>query len=153
MKFATQSLVAALACSYLALCAQAQDSGVKVSIMVHDDGSKTVTKIDPEKHTQEESTFSLNEKLQKRIVFTIDENKVALSGLVFTPTGKPVRKMVYKYDALNRLSEEQDFTPDDKYIGKFVYEYNAKGKLVKIRGYDASGTEVNGSAGRPDKKH
>jgi hypothetical protein len=153
MKSAIRSLSILLACWGPALCAQAQDTGVKVSIMVHDDGSRTTTTIDPEKHTQEEATFSMQEKLLKRIVFTIDDNKLALSGIVYAANGKPVRKMVYKYDPLNRLTEEQDFTAADQYIGKFVYEYNAKGKVSKIRGYDATGAEVNASPGRPDKKH
>ena len=142
MKSSIRTLLTTLLFCCLALRAPAQDPGIKVSILVHDDGSKTVTKTDPESHTCEEQTLTEKDKLLKRVVFTVDENNRAISGVIFTPAGKPVRKIVYKYDGKNRVSEEQDFTPADVYLGKFVYEYNDNGKLVKVRAYDAAGNDV-----------
>ncbi|MEI8341272.1 MAG: hypothetical protein WCH43_07015 [Verrucomicrobiota bacterium] len=152
MKTATRTLLTALACVSLAWSAQAQDSGIKISIMIHDDGSKTVTKLDPDAHTSEASTFNTNEKLEKRIVFNLDENNRTTSGVLYNAAGKPLKKFTYKYDTDRKLQEEQDFTPDDKFTGKFVYEYNLKGVLMKIRAFDANGKELAPLPGRPIPK-
>ena len=152
MKLVIRFLAFLLACHCIALTVRAQDSGVKVSVVMHDDGSKTVSKVDPDNHTSESATYGTNEKLQNRTVFTLDEKNRAVSGVSYTASGKPVKKFTYKYDESDRLSEEQDFTVDDKYIGKFVYEYSVKGKLTRIRAYDAAGNEVSATRGTPDRK-
>lgn len=121
--------------------------------MIHEDGSKTVTKNDPEQHTSEEITYSLQEKVLKRIIFSLDENNVAQSALVYNAKDKPERKLVFKYDPLSRLSEEQDFSIDGRLLLRFVYEYGKSGKVNKIRVFDANGVEQTPNSMSPAGQH
>ena len=134
------------------LCAaqESSDNAVHAVTVLHQDGSKTVTITDPEKHTSEASTYDGRYKLTERIVYALDENDRPATGVVYTPESRPLYKSVYKRDALNRISEEDDFKMDDQPIGRFVYEYGADGKLHRIRAYDSQGNEVHASAGHRD---
>lgn len=131
-----------LVCTFFACGAFAQELAVKVSIITHEDGSRTVTKTEPEQHTSEQTTFSIDNKQLGRILFLLNENDQAVSGTVFDAKNKPTRKMVYQYDTMNRISEEQNYSPKDQFLGKFVYEYDLNGKLSKIRSFDADGKEI-----------
>ena len=134
------------------LCAAQGDSdnAIHAVTVLHQDGTKTVTITDPEKHTSEASTYDGRDKLTEKIVYALDENNQPATGVVYTPENRPLYKSVYKRDAMNRLSEEDDFKMDDQPIGRFVYEYGADGKLHRIRAYDGQGNEVHNSAGRRD---
>jgi len=131
----------------------AQDLTVKVSIVTHEDGSRTVTKTDPAAHTSEQTTLTMQDKLLKRTVYELDENNLPVSGVIYQPNGQPTRKIVYRYDPLNRISEEQDYSMSDKFLGKFVYEYNKNGNISRVRSYDASGNELNPSGKKSNKQH
>lgn len=129
---------------FLASAVQAQDSGggIKVTSIMHEDGTKTVTTIDSDQHTSESVTYGPRDKVRQRIVYVLNENDVAESGTVYSPTGQIVFKAVYKRDGLNRVTEEIDSTPDGVMLRRFVYEYGANGKVSRIRAYDAAGNEM-----------
>ena len=153
MKTIFYAVLIGLASSGLAGSAFAQDLAVKVSIVTHDDGSRTETKMDPTTHTSEQKILTIHDKLLKRVVYDLDENNQPVNGVIYGPNGQPQRKIVYRYDALNRLSEEQDYSMTDKFLGKFVYEYGKAGNISNIRSYDASGTELNPSGKKSTRQH
>ena len=141
-----QTLLALVALGCISCGAIAQETGIKVTTLLHDDGSKTVTRLDIDQHTSEEVTTNAADKVLKRIVFNLDANNLPQSGVLYAPNGKVVRKIVYKYDALNRVNEEADYTPNDQLLGRFVYEYSASGRVSKIHTFDAAGNEVGATA-------
>ena len=149
MKNRLNTILMTIGCTLFAWSSFAQDGGVKVSIITHADGSKTVTKTDPEQHTSEQTTLTEKDKQISRILFKLNGNEQALNGIAYDSKDKPTRKIAYLYDPQNRLSEEQDYSPNDQFLGKFVYEYNQVGKLSRIRAYDANGKEIPGSGVKP----
>jgi len=145
-------MIIAVACCCLAWNVHAQeDVGVKVSIVIHEDGTKTVTKLDPEQHSSEETTYGMKERVLKRVVYALDENNLAQSAVVFNSKGAPERKLVFKYDPLSRLAEEQDYNLQDELLLRFVYEYGKSGKLLRIRAYDANGKEQTSATSAPQR--
>src|SRR5437016_5447745 len=119
--------------------AQEDVAAIKVTTTLHDDGSKTVTKLDPDQHTSEATTYDGANKLKQRIVYELDDQNQPASGTVYAANGDVVLKSVYKRDAANRISEEIDYTPDDKLLRRFVYEFGSNGKVTRIRAFDANG--------------
>src|SRR5581483_8443158 len=91
-----------------------QSSAIKVTTTLHEDGSKTVTKLDPDQHTSEATTFNSADKMQQRIVYDLDDQNQATAGKVYAANGTLLLKCVYKRDSSNRVYEEDDYTPDDK---------------------------------------
>lgn len=122
-------------------------SAVKVTTTLHDDGSRTEMKTDPDQHTSEATTMNAAGKLLQRIVYTLDEENQPAEGTIYSAAGVVLFKAVYKRDPANRLSEEVDSTPAGQMIRRFVYEYDGNGKVSRIRAYDASGTEMTPSGG------
>ena len=103
------------------LCAAQDDSSgsdgsdnvIHAITAIHPDGSRTVTVTNPEEHSSEATTYDAANKMIERIVYTLDENNVLVTGLVYGPGNTPSFKSVYKHDDLNRISEEDDYTLDD----------------------------------------
>ncbi len=129
-----------------------QSSAIKVTTTLHEDGSKTVTKLDPDQHTSEATTFNSADKMQQRIVYDLDDQNQATAGKVYAANGTLLLKCVYKRDSSNRVYEEDDYTPDDKLARRFVYEFGPNGKVAHIRAFDGDGTELRQSQGIPDQK-
>jgi antitoxin component YwqK of YwqJK toxin-antitoxin module len=139
----------------LTACARAQDSSshaIKVTTLLHEDDTKTVTTTDPDQHTSESVTYTARDKVLQKIVYTLDENNVATSGNIYNAKGQFLFKAVYKRDAMSRVAEELDTTSDGQLIRRFVYEYGANGKVSRIRAYDASGNEMQQSPAKKDQK-
>jgi len=124
------------------------DNAIRAVTVLHEDGTRTVTVTDPDKHTAEATTYDAGNKLMQKIVYALDDNNLPASGVVYAADNRPVYKAVYKHDDTNRISEEDDFTMDDRLIGRFVYEYGANG--VRIHAYDSQGNEVEQSDARKD---
>jgi len=143
-----------LLAALLPALAAAQDDGPDNTIhaltTLHEDGTKTVTITDPEKHTSEASTYDARDKLLEKIVYALDDQGQTATGVVYTAAGRPVFKTAYKRDDLNRITEEDDYTMDDQLIRRFVYEFRPDGKVARIRAFDSQGNELQASDARKD---
>jgi hypothetical protein len=136
---------------------QAQDSGepdnsIHAVTTLHEDGTKTETITDPDKHTTEATTYNAANKMIERIVYTLDDQNQAVTGVVYSAANKPVFKAEYKHDDSGRISEEDDYTMADQLIRRFVYEFGPNGKVIRIRGYDAQGNEMQESVAKKDER-
>ena len=137
---------------FFAAIASAQDSGgIKVTTVIHEDGTKTVTTLDSDQHTSESVTYDSRNKVRQKVVYILGENNLPETGTAYTASGQIVFKAVYKRDGSNRVTEEIDSSPDGQLLRRFVYEYGADGKVSRIRAYDANGTEMEQSQS-PAKK-
>ncbi|MEA3186428.1 MAG: hypothetical protein QOD99_258 [Chthoniobacter sp.] len=146
-------LSALLAVLFPAVCFTQDDAAtIKVTTMLHEDGSKTVTKIDPLEHTSSAETTDASNKLKQRIVYALDAQNQPATGTVYNAAGVVVMKTAYQHDGSNRITEETDYTPDGQLMRRFVYEFGSTGKVSKIRAYDANGTELRQTTARPDEK-
>jgi len=128
------------------------DDTIHAVTVLHEDGTKTVTITDPDKHSSEASTYDGGNNLMERIVYALDDNNQPVSGVVYTAKNQPVFKSTYKRDDMNRISEEDDYTMDDQLIRRFVYEFGPNGNVVRIRCYDAQGNEIQASVAKKDER-
>jgi hypothetical protein len=156
MKTATLSIVLAAACVLIAAAsAHAQDAApattIKVTTVLHDDGTRTVTKLDPDARTTESSKYD-GEKLLQRTVFKLDAQNQPESGDVFDAKGTLVNKVKLVRDDAGRVSEEIRSNPAGQLIGRFVYHYDATGHIAKIDAYDAAGNLIPSNSARSDVK-
>lgn len=138
---------------FLALHAQTDTpASIKVTTTLHDDGSKTVTRLDPDAHTSSAETLDGGGKLRQRIVYELDDENQPASGTMYDAKGAFVLKSVYKRDPSHRIIEETDYTADGRLMRRFVYEFGSSGKVARIRAFDAEGNELQQSATRPDPR-
>ncbi|HEX4083914.1 MAG TPA: hypothetical protein VHY22_03305 [Chthoniobacteraceae bacterium] len=141
-----------------ALLAQDDDgsdaNAIHASTVLHEDGTRTETVTDPEKHTSEAETYDSGNRLMQKVVYTLDDQNQATSGIVYNAKGQALYKSAYKRDDSNRISEEDDYSMDNQLIRRYVYEFGPNGKVSRIRAFDGQGNElqpVNGDQGRPDR--
>jgi hypothetical protein len=136
------------------LCAAQDDStdnAIHAVTALHEDGTKTVTVTDPDKHSSEATTFTANDKIIERVVYVLDDNNSPVSGTVYGPDNNPAFKTVYKHDDFNRIAEEDDYTLDDQLMRRFTYDFGPEGKLLRVHAFDSQGNELHQSEARPDQ--
>jgi hypothetical protein len=122
-------------------------NAIRATTVLHEDGSKTVTITDPDKHTSESTTYDGRDRILQRVVYTLDDNNQAASGIAYTADNRPVYKSVYKRDDMNRVKEEDDLTMDDQLIRRYVYDFGPDGKVIKVHAFDPQGNELQPASG------
>src|SRR5437773_9461290 len=156
MKFCRVGL--AISCAFL-VCAnavafsqspeQSSNDGVRVTVSMHPDGSRTVYKFDGAQHKAVATTTGEDGKLRETIRYELDEAGRFSSGDISGPDGRLRFKSRYKYDDAGRLLEETQSSEDGRLLHKIVYSYDASGKQTGYSVFDASGKLVGGtSAGK-----
>jgi hypothetical protein len=135
--------------------APAQDSAggnvVKVSTTLHNDGTRTVTKLDPEARTTEASKYAGDTLLQRSVFKLNDQNKPD-SGEIYDPKGRLLMKVKNVHDDQGRVAEETRYTAKDEFMVRLVYRYGLDGRVNKIEGYDAAGNLLPTGPGKRDVK-
>lgn len=130
--------------------AQAQQGGapIHVTSTIHNDGTRTEMKTDPDNHTAESTTYDAANKMRQRTVYSLDENGQAVGGTVYSPKNLPLYKLVYKRDGMNRVNEVDAYSMKDVLLTRMIYHYDAKGKVISVDTLDANGrTVTNGING------
>jgi hypothetical protein len=136
------ALAAALVFSAPSHTAQAKDdNAIRVSTVLHPDGSRTVTRFDPAKRTTESSRYN-GEKLVQRTVFKLNFLNQPESGLVYNAKNVLVHRIKIVRDESGRVKEEIRNTPGGKFLARLVYRYDAKGRVRKIDAFDAQGKRL-----------
>jgi hypothetical protein len=122
----------------------AQEAGtpIRVTTTLHEDGTKTVMKSDPDQRTAEATTYDAADRVRQRVVYALDEQNQPASGIVYDAKGRAVFKSTYKRDGANRIIEQIDYTAADKLVRRMFFEYGANNKVSNIRVIDANGVEV-----------
>jgi len=128
----------------------ADTTAIRATTMFHDDGTHTVTVIDPNKHTSEASTYDAANKLLRKVVYTLDDRNAFVSGIVYNAANMPMYKAAYKCDDNNRVTEEDDYTMDDQLLRRFVYDFDSSGDITQIHTFDSQGNEVMPTDARKD---
>jgi hypothetical protein len=130
----------------------ADDNAIHAITELHEDGTKTVTITDPDKHTSEASTYNAGDRLIEKVVYTLDENNSPVSGLVYGADNAVAFKTTYKHDDFNRIVEEDDFTLQDELFRRFTYDFGPDGKLKQIHAFDGQGNELQESDAHKDQR-
>ncbi len=122
------------------------DNTIKVITTLHEDGTRTVTKTDPEQHSSEAIKYGAGDKVLQRIVYQLDEENQPSTGTVYGSNGAVIMKTAYKHDSSNRVTEEDDYTEQGELLRRFIYEFGADGKVSRIRAFDGNGNELHQTA-------
>lgn len=131
---------------------ETSDAPIKVTSVIHGDGTRTDTQTNPSEKTGESKTYDAAQKLIQRAVYTLDENGQPKEGKVFNAKGVEIYRFSYTRDTTGKISEEKDFNAEGKVVRQLVYRYSSKGELVGIDGFDANGNRLPSSGGTPTAK-
>jgi len=124
---------------------------VKVTTVLHADGTRTETQTNREEKTSEERTLDAKGKLLKRVAYKLDDAGLPFEGEVYNAKGQIQYRFSYARDPFGRLAEEKDFTPSGQLFQRYVFRYNSEGKVIGVDAFDANGNPV-GPAPKPTKR-
>ncbi len=134
-------LLPALLVAALPLRADEQPT-LKVSAMLHSDGTRTETTTNLEANTSEEKKLDAKGQQISRILFELDEQKTPMSGTVFNAKDQPVYRFEYERDPFGKITEERKFTPAGAFAQRLVYHYNPQGRVSRVEAFDAQGNPI-----------
>lgn len=141
MKTFVPLLVAFLIAAPFAL-AQENYGTIHVTTKLRPDGSKSTTKLDPDSHTAEETITDASNRVQRKTVYTLGENDVAVSATFYDGKGNAVYKATYTRDGAGRVTAAAFNTPDGRYLGKRLFVYTGSGDATQVIDYDANGQQI-----------
>lgn len=118
---------------------ESADAGVRVSVVINPDGSRTSYEFNTSNKTAVATTTGTDGKLREKIRYVLDDAGRYARGRVFGPGGKLLFFTAYKYDAAGRLAEESHTTKDGNLIGKLIFRYDAAGRQIGYSAFDGSG--------------
>jgi hypothetical protein len=148
-------ILLAIAAAAPGLCLAQDDSSdnaIHAITAIHEDGTKTVTITDPDKHSSEATTYDARDRVIEKIVYALDDNNSPITGVVYGPDNNPAFKTVYKHDDFNRISEEDDYTLDGQLIRRFTYDFGPDGNLRRIHAFDSQGNELQEEGVHKDER-
>lgn len=121
------------------LSLRAQDDTIRVTTTLRADGSRVDKKVDPAAREVTETVYDTKDQVTQTLKYKINDNGDATEGVAYDASGKPLMKVSYKRDGNNRVTEQLESTPEDKLIRRMVYHYDTLGKLSGVDTYDAEG--------------
>jgi hypothetical protein len=142
----------ALAISVSAQTTEAKQSdGVRVTVSMNTDGSRTVYEFDAINHKAVATTTGPDGKLRGRINYTLDDAGRFSTGEVHGRDGALRFKTIYKYDTFGRIQQETQTDKDDAVLHKLVYNYDDAGKQVGYSVFDASGRLISQTPSKQER--
>ncbi len=140
-KVFTQAAFAALLLAVAPLFAQSADDSVRVTLTMNPDGSKTVSRIDGQKHESVATTTTADGKPGGKIIYHLDGEGRYENGRVYAADGAFRFKTIYRYDTATagRLTEETQLDKNSSVLHKIVYTFDGEGHPTGYAIYDGSG--------------
>ena len=144
------AVVFLIACLLAARVFAQSDATIKVTTVLHEDGTKTITQLNRETHTSEAATYDNRDKIIQRIVYKLNEQNKPLESTVYGPKGNVLMTVTYKLDEDGRVAEESDFSSDGALMRRLVFHYDTSGRVSKMDAFDANGNEIKQSPATRD---
>lgn len=137
-------LSASLVCAVSLASAQENYGTIKVTTRLHEDGTKSTTITDPEKHTAEETFVNAANKVIRKITYLLGDNDVSIGAIFYDAKGNVTYKASYVRDGANRITETSFSSADGKYLGKRVFVYTGGNgtAATQVVDYDANGQQI-----------
>jgi hypothetical protein len=134
--------------------ARAQSNGVlRATTTLHPDGTRTVSIVDPDKHSSEETDQDANGKILRKTTYLLDDRSQAFGSITYDAKGVILYRTSYRRDNMGRIDEESITTAAGQPLRRRVYTYGAGNKVTNIEEFDANGNPVvPPRAARADKK-
>ena len=145
--------LALLTALFAASPARAQTEGVHETMTIHPDGTRTITIVDPEKPTSDETLQDSKGKTLRKTTYLLDDRRQALGSITYDPKGTILYRTSFRRDPTGRIDEEAISSATGQPLRRRVYTYGAGNKVTNIQEYDANGNLLTSAkAARPDKK-
>ena len=146
-----KTLLPALALLSLLGDAFAQSSATVRAVVRHrPDGSESTVVTDREKGTAEETITDSNRKVLKKTLFTLAPDGQYSGASYFDGKGTLRYRETYTRDGLGRIAESKLFAPSGAPLGRRVYAYDAKGR-AQVADYDAADRPIGQTASSSSK--
>jgi hypothetical protein len=122
------------------LLAQGTYGTIKVTVKLRSDGTRCTTKLDPDKHTAEETITDMGDKVLKKTTYLLGPDNISVGAIFYDAKGTLLYKASYQRDGAGRVIEAAFNAADDTYLGKRVFVYGGPGDVAtQVTDYDASG--------------
>jgi hypothetical protein len=129
-------LLAAFLLTAVSLFAQpSKVSAVNARTTYHNDGSGTYTTSvqNPEKHTQEEETFSAQKVRIARKVYLLNERNEPVQGNIFDGKDRLVARVLFRFDAFGRRIQQRFMNLQGQVYQDIFFDYDTKGVALLPR--------------------
>lgn len=114
-----------------------QREDVRARMIMHDDGSRTYSRLDRNTNELGETVFDEREVLVLYKQFRLDSQDRPLLGAIYDGGRNLVARIEYGYDNFGRMLEERMFNPRGQVIRRVLYIYDANGnRTVRAMDYD-----------------
>jgi len=126
----------------------AQEGGnpIKVTTLLHGDGTRTDTTRDLDAHTSETKTYDASNKLIQRAVFSLDEEGREVAGTIYNAKGVVVGQVNYEYDIFGRVKQQFEKAPNGALVRRLVFHRDTNGRVMSIDAFDAQGNPIKGDS-------
>jgi len=146
-RFAPGLVCALFICAGATIFGQAPTDAVRVTMSMHQDGSRTVYNFDNAQRTAVATTTDPDGKVRQTIRYQLDNAGRFSVGEVSGPDGRVRLKSRYKYDDAGRIQEEAQSAANGTLLHRIVYSYDSAGKQTGYSVFDASGKLVSRTGG------
>lgn len=120
-----------------------EEASVTVRNIIHEDGSRTETITNLAEKTQEERTYTIDNKVTQRKVSKLDQFGQSIEGVVYNAKGHPVSRFQLVRNSFGHVTEQRDYTVDGQPYQRRIFRLSGDGNVVGIDTYDGKGNLVH----------
>ena len=137
-------LLAAFLLAAPMLLAQESYGTIRATTKIGPDGTKCTTKLDPDKHTAEETITdaSTPPRVLKKTTYLLGEGNVAIGAIFFDAKNNVIYQATYQRDGAGHITEAAFNSPNGQYLGKRVFVYGSGETATQVIDYDANGQAI-----------
>lgn len=120
------------------VCAQSLANGPKVEgrALLHQDGTRTDSIKDLNKHEMSETTYSANNVVIAKKIFLLNATGDPTQGVIYDGAGNLIARAHFIFDDLGRLAEERCTNTQNQIFRRVIHRYDFNGKALPVDAHD-----------------
>ncbi len=122
--------------------AQDDPPALKITALMHPDGSCTDSSLDFVNNTLDEKTYNAGGVLTRHVIYELDSQRLPKAGAHYNTAGTLLYRFTFTRDPMGRIVEETNHTPEGAFIRRLVYDYHADGRLKTLTAFDPNGQVI-----------
>ncbi len=127
------------------VCAQSLANAPKVEgrALLHQDGTRTDSVKDLNKHEMTETTFNANSVVIAKKIFLLNANGDPTQGVIYDGAGHLIARAQFFFDDLGRLSEERCTNTQNQIFRRVIHRYDPSGRALPPDAHDYAVNSAN----------
>ncbi len=109
---------------------------VEARAVLHQDGTRSDSIKDLNKHEMTETTFSANSVVIAKKIFLLNANGDPTQGVIYDGAGNLIARAQFFFDDLGRLTEERCTNTQNQVFRRVIHRYDANGKALPADAHD-----------------